>query len=409
MCGSRTAVLIPAYKPDKKLIGVVESVFALRPDVGFVIVDDGSGPDYADVFDALPKPPADGSLVLLHHEVNCGKGEALKTGLRYIYENMPDAGVFVTADADGQHTPADIIRTVDAVYAESAGTDAACADTAGTAESAGAGAPAGKADEPCADGTAGDASTAGKMEQRSGYGALVLGSRLFTGDVPPRSIFGNTLTRFAFATATGVRIRDTQTGLRAARRSLIPILLDVKGSRYEYELNMLLRMTELGIPICEIDIETVYINENASSHFNPVKDSLRIYSMFAKYSAASLVSFFVDFALLFIFRMLFAGIGLGQSSALLFSVVCARVISATVNFVINRMLVFESRETLARSLFKYAALAGVSLGANYCLLWLLNIAAKVPLAAAKIAVEVVLFIANYFAQRLLVFRGRKKI
>ena len=191
-------VLIPTYNPTERIIEVVRSLIS----AGFerlIIVDDGSRPECSPIFAALADMP---QCTLLHHDVNRGKGRGLKTGFAYILEHMPECSGVVTTDDDGQHSPEDIQR---------------CAE---------------------------------KMEQS---GRAVLGARDFTGDdVPPRSRFGNNCTRFVFRALCGIRITDTQTGLRALPVSYLPALAKLSGERFEYETNMLLEMKRLGLPFDEV-------------------------------------------------------------------------------------------------------------------------------------------------------------
>lgn len=217
-----TAILIPAYKPDMRLVELT-NLLLTHDDLKVVVVDDGSGEEFKNVFSAL-----DQRVHFITYPVNKGKGGALKTGIKYIYDNMPDCERLITADADGQHTYPDIKKVIE--------------------------------------------------KSIECPGALVLGSREFDGDVPFRSKFGNGMTRLVFSIATGVKVRDTQTGLRGFDREGMKAFLDVPGDRYEYEINVLLMAARVRIPIHEVTIKTIYINENESSHFNPIKDSMKIYS-----------------------------------------------------------------------------------------------------------------------------------
>jgi len=222
------AVLIPAYKPDMKLKDLTDLLLT-HEDLKIVVVDDGSGTDFKNVFDAL-----DRRVHLISYPVNKGKGGALKTGIRYIYESLPECERLVTADADGQHSYEDIRKVIEKSIA-------------------------------CP-------------------GALILGSRAFDGQVPFRSKFGNGLTRFVFRLATRVRVQDTQTGLRGFDREGMEAFVNVPGERYEYEINVLLSAARVKMPIHEVTIKTIYINENESSHFNPVKDSIKIYKCIFKFA-----------------------------------------------------------------------------------------------------------------------------
>ena len=341
----KTALIIPAYKPDRKLLALLKQ---FEGDDAFVpvVVDDGSGEACRPIFDALPP-----WVTLLRHPQNRGKGAALKTALQYVVDKCPRCALAVTADADGQHRHEDILRVV---------------------ASAGA--------HP---------------------GALVLGSRKFEGEVPLRSRFGNGVTRHVFAIASGVKVYDTQTGLRAFDREAMKRFIDIPGDRYEYEINMLLTAAQSGMPIREEWIETVYLDDNASSHFNPLKDSFKIYMCIFKFAASSLLGFIIDYVLALLLKALTASWPAALS--LNFSVVVARLVSATVNFTVNRKVVFKGNETLGKAVLKYAALAACILGLNLALMHLLT-GLGVSFALAKIIVEVALFCLSFVVQGRFVYR-----
>lgn len=347
-------VLIPAYQPNEELIKLTEE-FVAKTDFSLVVVNDGSAPEKDIIFKQLPK-----EVTVLKHDINKGKGRAMKTGMAYIAEHFPAAEGLVVVDADGQHILPDVLRVCDAL--------------------------------------------------KEHPDALVIGSRLFTGKVPFRSKFGNTVTRYVFALASGSKVHDTQTGLRAFSVSRIEDMLSFKGERYEYEMNMLLGASERQIPIHEVYIETVYLDEeNSSSHFNPLKDSLRIYGCIIKFAGSSLIGFLVDYVLVLLFAYLF-GLFIGNPShVLLYSAVIARVISSLCNFLINRRLVFKSKENVAPTAAKYYAVAVLILALNYVLLNAFNLGLHLPLSVAKLIVEVLLFGVSLALQRFFVFRNKEKV
>lgn len=332
-------VVIPAYQPDEKLYRLVLALRE-RTDFPIVIVNDGSDADRAPLFASL-----EAHATILAHAVNRGKGAALRTALSYIYERYPAAEGVVTVDADGQHLPEDIARVF--------------------------------------------AAWAASPEK------LVLGSRRFTGKVPFKSRFGNAITRFVFTLSTGVRVFDTQTGLRAFSVSRIPMMLEMKGDRYEYEINVLLYATRNRIPILEVPIETVYIENNRSSHFNPVRDAWRIYKMILFFVASSLFTMLVDYVL--VVGLSAAMRGVAQS--LLISVVAARSVSSLINYFINCKLVFEHRSR--SSIPRYYLLAVGMLALNYGLLLLTG--RFMPVAVGKLLVELALYPLSFYLQRKYVF------
>ncbi len=345
-------VLIPAYQPDEQLVMLTERLVN-NTNYHIVVVNDGSAPEKDAVFAKLPA-----AVVLLKHEKNSGKGRAMKTGMAYIYEHFPETEGVVIVDADGQHLLPDIQRVCE--------------------------------------------------EQAEHPDAIILGSRQFTGKVPLRSLVGNTITRYVFALASGVMVHDTQTGLRAFSVKRIPELLALKGERYEYEMYMLLGAAEQHIPMREVYIDTVYLDEeNSSSHFNPLKDSLRIYGSIIKFTASSIIGFLVDYVLVLLLAALFGNVGLEQKLVLLFSAVIARVVSSLCNFLINRRIVFKSDESIVNTAVKYYAVAVLILALNYLLLNLFNIVLSVPLAVAKLIVEALLFALSLALQRFFVFKAKK--
>ncbi len=336
----RRIVLIPAYEPDNTLVPFTEGLVG----AGFraVVVDDGSSAGCGDVFEKLSDMEG---VTVLRHAVNRGKGAALKTGLQHISSHCPLPYTVVTADADGQHREGDIYRV--------------CREA-----------------EACPE-------------------ALVLGSRRFDGKVPLRSRIGNTITRTVFRLTSGVKVYDTQTGLRAFSDELVPWMLTVSGERYEYEMQVLLSAARSGIPLREVRIETVYLDGNASSHFDTVRDSFRIYREILHFSGASLLSFCLDYLLFCVF--------LAVSGRLLLSNVAARLISAAFNYTLNRRLVFRSQASVADFAPAYALLAALILVSGTILLKGLSLLG-VSGYLAKIAVELVMFAVSFSLQRSWVFR-----
>lgn len=354
-------LIIPSLDPDEKLIETVKNALAAGID-DIILVDDGSSPECRQRFEELK--PLQGVTVLTH-KVNMGKGAALKTAFAYFLENRKDRTGAVTADGDGQHRIEDII---------------ACAS-----------------------------------EMTKGEHAVVLGCRDFTlPEVPKRSRFGNTMTSNVFRVLCGMRISDTQTGLRAIPKEYISEIIGAKGSRYEYETNMLLLINMLHIPFREVTIQTVYIDENSSSHFRPVRDSLRVYGIIFKYIGSSLLSSAVDVIAFHLLGLLIAsGAGTLWGETFL-QTAAARVISSTVNFAVNRRAVFGSSGNLKRSYIRYAILAvsimllsWASVSAIMSLPGLYNSPTWVR-TLIKIPVDTALFLLSFRVQHRWVFAESKK-
>lgn len=370
------AVVIPAYKPEKALIGLTEEL-ASKGFSEIIVVDDGSGEEFSAIFEQVKN----NGCTLLVHEQNKGKGRALKTSFEYVLKQDRPYKAVVTADADGQHLLKDIVN-VGQVTLDSKDT-------------------------------------------------LVLGGRVFKGKVPLRSRFGNSVTRAIFNFVSGQKVHDTQTGLRGIPVSALEKMTNLKGERYEFEMNMLLEAKRSGLTIKEVEIETVYIDDNSSSHFNPLVDSWKIYKQIFMFSGAtiyrhiimfggsSLLAFGIDYAIFTLLNILvpqmFLGlsnaqelilpvIGLGIEPVLLIAVVGARVISSTVNFIINRNVVFAKKGgSLTRHILGYYLLVLIIMIANYCIIYgFKTIGLNVYIA--KIITEAILFICSFFVQKRIIFK-----
>src|SRR5260370_601668 len=99
-------IIIPAFRPGPQLTILVEQL-GQAPVLAIVIVDDGSGPESQPIFDDCSRLP---KVRILRHAANRGKGAAIKTGIVYVLNSFPNSVGAVTADADGQHHPEDIVR-----------------------------------------------------------------------------------------------------------------------------------------------------------------------------------------------------------------------------------------------------------------------------------------------------------
>lgn len=337
---SESFVLIPAFRPG---LALIDTVTKLRQyDRNITIVDDGSGPAYRQIFDSLEGLP---NVSVLRHAVNLGKGAALKTGLNDILVKHPECLGITTADADGQHDPEDIHRVVLALEADP--------------------------------------------------GNLVLGVRAFDRSTPLRSRFGNEVTRALFRMIHGAALSDTQTGLRGISRVLAEALLKTDTRGYEFELDMLIMTRYMGIPIAQVPIRTIYLNENVSSHFNPLLDSMRIYFLLLRFAAASALTAIVDNL---IFYIVFSNYG-----STVIAQVVARSVALVVSYRLNRQLVFHA-STSGRSVWVRFVFVVIMSGAiSYAILNSLVSLAGWPVITAKLVAEAILFLFNFAFLRDFVF------
>lgn len=353
----KVSVIIPAYKPDEKLIATLNDLVR----VGFsdiLVVDDGSGEEFAPVFEQVKAIEA---CTLLRHSVNHGKGAALKTAMTYFMDNRPGQEGVVTADADGQHLADDI------------------------------------------------AAVSGAMLER---GKIILGVRDFSDpNVPPKSRAGNRITIAVFRLFFGMKISDTQTGLRAFPRQVIPEILKVKGDRYEFETHMLFLMNRRKIAFGEVKIATVYLEENRSSHFRAVRDSIRIYSLIIKYLLSSGASALLDAGVFFLIKSLFgAAASLGPIPITFIAAFFARVVSSLFNFFVNAKVVFGD-SVGKKTMLKYYTLAAiqilVSAGMVFLVEKLLAITSPALSTLIKAVVDTVLFFISFRVQHKWVFADGK--
>lgn len=368
------AVLIPSYEPDQKLPPYVDALL----EAGFgkvVVVDDGSGEAYDDIFESLSHDGDEGVQVI-RYLPNHGKGYALRQGLAYLQAECPQCHYVLTADSDGQHTVQDALRMAEAL----------------------------------------------RVQEED---ALLLGSRDFNQPhVPWKSRKGNHITSTVFRLLYGQHVPDTQTGLRGFPRALLERFLQTSGDRYEYEMNQLIDCATDRIPMRFLSIETVYENNNEGSHFNPVRDSWRIYrvilSRFFRFIAASLLSFLVDYAIYLLLNNLLRAyapgldvtIGLAPFRFIArigLAAGLARIVSSTFNFLVNRKYVFASRMRIGASFWRYAVTVVVILCLSAWLTSSLHVWFGWSDNFIKMPVDIVLFFLSYYIQRRWVFGGHNQL
>lgn len=337
-------VIIPAYNPTNDILPLIKE---LSKSMEIICINDGSKKECESIFAEIKSME---KVHLLQHAVNMGKGRALKTGFDYALNEFPGADMVVTVDADGQHKIEDIVKICDAYNASN---------------------------------------------------EVILGKRDFESEeIPLRSRFGNKMTKIVFSYLCGIKLSDTQTGLRVYPLQILPELLKVSGDRYEYETNVLLWCHDNDIQFREITIQTVYENGNAQSHFNPIKDSLKIYGVILKYIGSSLLAVFVD-------NLVFMLLSEHISNYFVLTYI-GRAFSATVNFSVNKKIVFKKQGNMGMQALRYIILlifsGTLSALSVKCLVSKMDWA----LLPTKLLVETILFFFNYYMQNKFVFgKGNK--
>ena len=346
-------VIIPAYEPPREFVDYARRVAEFAREL--VVVNDGSGSEYDRIFKEIE---AIENVKYITYGENHGKGYALKQAFKYCSEAYDESYACVTADCDGQHDVNDIERV---------------------------------------------ASTA--VEHK---GTLVLGARNFDlPNVPKRSRAGNTNTRRIFRLLYGLKLTDTQTGLRGFSVKLAKRFLSVKGDRFEYEMNMLIYTKKNDISVLEIPIKTIYPDnpEDHVSHFKTISDSAKVIGALLGnlgfYVSSSALSGILDVLVFFIL----SSVVFGEISALntLIATVSARVASSLLNFTLNRKYVFAGKSR--RSIFRYYILWFCQLGASYGLIFLFGNILGLPMTPMKLAGDLVLAFFSYQIQQHWVFKN----
>ncbi len=338
---TQVPIVIPAYQPGETLVLLVQALLDLG--VGpIIVVDDGSGPEFRSCFE---RARASRRVHVIHHAANLGKGAALKTGMNHALVHFPACAGIVTGDADGQHAPEDIARVADALD--------------------------------------------------SNPNALTMGVREFGRTTPLRSRLGNSVTRVLMRFTLGEKLADSQTGLRGIPASMLPHLLRLPSSGYEYELDMLIAAKHHGCPIDQLPIRTIYVEGNKSSHFQPVVDSMRIYFVLFRFALLAVLTAGIDNA---VFIAAFALTG-----SIARSQVAGRLVAMTVNYLGARTSVFHSQQLHAVLLPRYVSLVFCNGFISYLLIEVMHSRIGLSAIKSKLIAEGLLFIANFALQRDFVF------
>lgn len=357
----RILIVIPALKPPKQILRKYMTELFEYGFKDILLIDDGSGNEYIEYFDELVDTFGCG---LITHPENLGKGAAIKNALKLYLEKtgVPKYVGLITVDSDGQHLPRDVSKLSGELLKKSV------------------------------------------SESNNPY--ILLGSRHFQeSHVPFKSKAGNLITRFLFKLLYGLDLSDTQTGLRAFPDSTVHQFAELEGDRYEYELKVLMHCAINDIDVVEFPIETVYLNNNEGSHFNPLKDSYRIYKVllgtFIKFFIISFSSFLVD---IIIFTFAVNTFNAVTTKNIFLSTILARVISALYNFFMNKVFVFKSRESTDKSLIKYALLAFTQLSLSSVIVSILYNIFQRNVSIIKLVVDALLFFISYRIQQKYIFK-----
>lgn len=330
-------IVIPSYEPDEKLIELVKRIDWIFLD-HVVVVDDGSvRPGTSEVFSECENI----GVTVIHHEKNAGKGSAIKTGIRHLLDMGCNA--VVTADCDGQHAPDDIRKVAHAL--------------------------------------------------NENPRCLVMGVR-DTAEMPPRSVAGNKMTRTLLRLLYGIKLQDAMTGLRGIPLHHADDLLALDGKQGEHDMQMLVNSSRLFDGIVEVPIKTIYFDNNAGSHFNPMTEGVIIYGVIFR----SLPKFIVSSVGCSLFDLALYGLLYHIAGIMAFQgAIISRVVAGTANFLINKFVVFKGASKDYNAV-RYIALALVILAASSSLVYVLVDTLGLPAVLTKIIIDCVLFLVSYSVQ-----------
>ena len=350
----KSVIIIPTLNPEKKIIDLVKDLKKENFDK-IVIVDDGSTQEFDYIFCELENL----GCRVTHHQVNKGKGQAIKTGINFANACYKDFDGYITVDGDYQHLPKDVKNVA--------------------------------------------------LKLQEDDSKIVLGERSFNGkEIPLKSRIGNIFSTIFLKIQTGVYIEDTQTGLRGIPYKYGDFALNVEGSRYEYEMNFLRETISNQIMFEILKIETVYENNNKGSHFRPLKDAYLIYKEFIKFSLIAVLSAIIDvglFTILYNTFLLFFSNSISIKVISAITNVIARLISGTFNFIMNKKFVFNCNGNTETQIIQYLLLFFIQMYASTFLVsWVSK--CTINITIAKMIIDVCIFFVNYFIEKRFIFKRR---
>lgn len=340
-----SVLIIPTLNPNEKLILLIEELKKLSIN-NIVVVDDGSNSSSTYIFNTLK----DEGCKVIHHDHNIGKGRAIKDGIIYATKSYPSISGYITADSDYQHLPQDIKKVA--------------------------------------------------VELEKNKNNIVLGERNFSNKIVPiRSKIGNSFSSAFFKAQTGVALEDTQTGLRGIPIKYTELAISTIGDRYDYEMNFLTNAAMNKINFTKIPIITVYENNNKSSHFRTITDSILIYKELAKFAIIAILSASIDVSL---FTMMDYLLQFNDFAKAIISTVVARCTSGLFNFYANSRWSFRSREKIQNQAYKYLILFLMQMVISSMAVSILS-NLPINITLIKIVVDLIIFMVNYFVEKRFIF------
>lgn len=202
-------IIMPAYNEAAVIGKAIKDIHKIKLE-GFekpkvIVVNDHSKDDTSSV------ATASGADIVLDHIVNLGAGGATRTGLRYVLKESHDNDIFLTMDSDGQHAAKDIQKMLTKIG--------------------------------------------------EGQADIVVGSRLHENrskNMPWYRKLGNNFLTYISRAMFGIKVKDTQSGMRAYTRNGVLAIIDFQSDRYSFCTETLWMANRSNLQIAEVPISVIY-------------------------------------------------------------------------------------------------------------------------------------------------------
>lgn len=359
---SNAVIVIPALNPPSSFVSYAE---ALRRE-GFsriVVVNDGSRTDKLPVFFKLKRL----GVTVVDHPHNRGQGAALRTGFQYYLDHFQgQSDGVITLNADRQIPPSDVIRIASSLH----------------------------------------------NEQAMGSFALVVGTRNLEGkNVTDYDYNMGGVMKLLYHMLMGVRLNDPLSGVFGIPDLRVRQCLEIGSDGYAYATSMTMSFEKIGF--LQVPVSYANYEEGVEPAFRKIPDTIRIlYTIFKKFIVYSITSVGASILDVIMFGIFHSITFRGNPMAIIYSTICARVISASVNYLLTKHFVFHFKSDSAQETTKSAG-AFFVLTAMQCICSALIVSAMKMLLGGsavgiKVIVDTTLFFVSYKIQHKYIFKDDRQ-